>query len=740
MLWLKKASGILIIFQLLLGAGGTFVAESVNDTSQESLYTKDLNTETSDSEETTPSEGISVEEGRSNMETSSTSNSEAPIKKQNVKASDEKIEETSTEETTREISEQSVQMQASGSGTSETDPRVVSNSSELRAAIEVDKVAFVQLEASDSVFQFDQAGSRIAISNNVTIDGNGRTASYKDNTRNFAFEIAAANLHVKIKNISFGSSDFTIPAYDYYGFCRGNGHANTTIEVENINYYSTAAAQPFHNRGTDSKIVFSGENYFTVQKGSYSQEFAECNNFVFEKNSHTIIGHNTGQANSIATSGSDFNFELKDGAIVDYSTTSSRFVDNFTGRGNVVVGNNAELKLNGNGSFSSVSESVDFDVMENGSLDVAFANKLDFKNDSTFHLANDSTLDMSVTSANQIFNTLIPASNFIIDNAYRLSFNVSSSGSKEPVNSGFTFNEFRGGITGYGLTANNSPINTTVATKDTITSNGTNFTLSNATSRNDFTVDEKTTIRGAKRLVFQRLPNPTVISNVHKEVADDNASFNLTDYLTNGNEISKIVYKLYDSQQDPENFGTEISTQELTSSITDSVKFNTLSPEKDYWVYVQIVAKYGTGDSQWFEVPFTTKSDILSVTIPTSMFFNTDMDDSGKLTIHSPSYMVTNSSAYPIEVAMNSFSEEGDSGIELLDSPDSNNNKGLFLQLNKNNQVVTTLKTDISNLPMGEVPVDDESSIRLTGEYFGPAGKAIDVNYKMTLDFKKAGT
>lgn len=90
-------------------------------------------------------------------------------------------------------------MQASGSGTSETDPRVVSNSSELRAAIEVDKVAFVQLEASDSVFQFDQAGSRIAISNNVTIDGNGRTASYKDNTRNFAFEIAAANLHVKIK-------------------------------------------------------------------------------------------------------------------------------------------------------------------------------------------------------------------------------------------------------------------------------------------------------------------------------------------------------------------------------------------------------------------------------------------------------------------------------------------------------------------------------------------------------------
>lgn len=227
---------------------------------------------------------------------------------------------------------------------------------------------------------------------------------------------------------------------------------------------------------------------------------------------------------------------------------------------------------------------------------------------------------------------------------------------------------------------------------------------------------------------------------MHKEVADDNASFNLTDYLTNGNEISKIVYKLYDSQQDPENFGTEISTQELTSSITDSVKFNTLSPEKDYWVYVQIVAKYDTGDSEWFEVPFTTKSDILSVTIPTSMFFNTDMDDSGKLTIHSPSYMVTNSSAYPIEVAMNSFSEEGDSGIELLDSPDSNNNKGLFLQLNKNNQVVTTLKTDISNLPMGEVPVDDESSIRLTGEYFGPAGKAIDVNYKMTLDFKKAGT
>lgn len=286
MLWLKKASGILIIFQLLLGAGGTFVAESVNDTSQESLYTKDLNTETSDSEETTPSEGISVEEGRSNMETSSTSNSEAPIKKQNVKASDEKIEETSTEETTREISEQSVQMQASGSGTSETDPRVVSNSSELRAAIEVDKVAFVQLEASDSVFQFDQAGSRIAISNNVTIDGNGRTASYKDNTRNFAFEIAAANLHVKIKNISFGSSDFTIPAYDYYGFCRGNGHANTTIEVENINYYSTAAAQPFHNRGTDSKIVFRAKIILLFKKGPTHRSLPNVTILSLKKQSH----------------------------------------------------------------------------------------------------------------------------------------------------------------------------------------------------------------------------------------------------------------------------------------------------------------------------------------------------------------------------------------------------------------------------------------------------------------------
>lgn len=746
MIGIKKLSALLLGTQLLFATGSSSFSATQNYDESSSKKTHETTTE--------PTKKLELHDSISaTLESQTSASSEEQVIAEEQVADSSTKESESKDPPTKESVSRAVGVQASGSGTSEDDPRIVENSAELRTALATDQVAYIQLAESTDIFEFEEGSTYISITSDVTIDGNGRTLTYKDNARNKALQVTKAGVSVKLQNMTFGSEDYSIPAYDYYGFCQGNGNANVTIEVENIKYYSTLAAQPFHNRGTGSKIVFSGTNYFTVQKGSYSQEFAECNHFLFKEDSHTIIEHNTGYSRAIRTNDDDISFELEDGAIVDFDTTSE-FINEYE-YGTIKVGKNAELKINGSKSFVDDSDKLTtFEVDEGGKLDMTFANAYNFSSTSEFRFAKDSTLNMAVTNANQIFSSTIPAANFIINNAYRLSFNVSGSADSEPVNAGFTFSEFITGITGYGITAGNTPIKPIIGSGAVISSNGTDFTLNSP--QDDFETDEKTTIRGAKSIVLQRLPNPAVILDVKQVVKDTSAAFNLTDYLTNNNVITGVDYLLFSKQQDTESFndtdkiaeqkieakaGEAGEATELTETeITCPVEFTDLTEQTEYWLYVQIKAVFPAGDSEWYEISFTTKTDALNVTFPTEMFFNTEMSEADRrLLVTSQRYRVKNNSAYPIELKINSFSEDGVSGVDLLENIAGDTKGHLYLQLAKDSEGLTTLTKDTKDVDMGELDIDQQINLQFTGEYFGNAGKEINTKYNMILEFTRTG-
>lgn len=742
MIGIKKLSILILVTQFFFATSSSSlsVTESYDESSSEGTY--ETTNESTEKLEINDTEN-EIHENQISADSREQVINDGQVTDGSVKESD------SNNQPTKESASRAVGVQASGSGTSQADPRIVENSAELRTAIEIDKVSYIQLADSDEVFRFEEGSSYIDITSDVTIDGNGRTLSYNDSKRNRALQVTKANVSVKLQNMIFGSEDYSVDAYDYFGFCRGNGNSNVTIEVEDIKYYSNSAAQPFHNRGTGSKIVFSGTNYFTVQTGSYSEEFAECNHFLFKKDSHTTVDHATGYYRAILTDGDDFSFELEDGATVDFDTTTE-FINSYDS-GTIKVGQNAELKINGSKRFViSSNEPTTFEVDQSGKLDLTFASKFNFSDASTFNFAKDSTLNMAVTDDSQVFSNTISAENFIIDNAYRLSFNVSKSTNSEPVNAGFTFFEFVDDITGYGITAGNTPINTIINQGDTITSEKGDFMLSPLP---DFTDDEKTTIRGAKSIVLQRLPNPAVIRDVKQVVKDTSAAFNLTDYLTNNNVITGVDYLLFSKQQDTESFNVtdkiaeqkieakaEEATELTEAEITSSVEFTGLAGQTEYWLYVKIKTGFESGDSEWYEVPFTTKTDTLNVSFPTEMFFNTEMSEEGRrLIVTSQRYRVKNNSAYPIELKIDTFSENSDSGIILLENTDGDTQDHLFLQLAKDNEEPTTLIKDLKDASMGTLEIDQQINLRFTGEYFGNAGKEIKPKYNMILEFTRTG-
>ncbi|MGM0139127.1 hypothetical protein IGI65_001578 [Enterococcus sp. DIV0755b] len=744
MIGIKKLSALLLGTQLLFATGSSSFSATQNYDESSSGKTHETTTESTKKLELHDSISATLESQ------TSASSEEQVIAEEQVADSSTK-ESESKDPPTKESVSRAVGVQASGSGTSEDDPRIVENSAELKTAIEDPQIAYIKLAPSEEIFYFDVSSPQVT--SNVTIDGSDRTISYNKNT----LEVKANNVWVKFMNMTFGSPDYSVTTNEYYGLCRGNTtYSNVTVEVENVTYYSNRGAQPFFNRGKDSKVVFSGENFFSVQDGTSSQEFAECNHFLFKKDSHTTVEHDTGQSNSIVTygTGRDFSFELEAGAVVDYNTTSSRFVDNYSGNGTMKIGEDASLKINGDGTFVNLSRPMSLQVDEGGKLDLTFASKFNFSNASKFNFARDSTLSMEVTNANQVFNNTIPAANFIIDNAYRLSFNVSGSTNKEPVNAGFTFSDFVDDITGYGITAGNTPINTIIGSSAVVSSNGTDFTLNS--TQDDFETDEKTTIRGARSIVLQRLPNPAVILDVKQVVKDTSAVFNLTDYLTNYNVITGVVYLLFSKQQDTENFNDtdKITEQKIEAKaeeageatglteaeITSSVEFADLAEQTEYWLYVQIEAGFESGDSEWYELSFTTKTDALNVTFPTEMFFNTEMsEEDRRLLVTSQRYRVKNNSAYPIELKINSFSEDGESGVDLLENIDGDTKGHLYLQLAKDSEEPTTLKKDLANVDMGELDIDQQINLQFTGEYFGNAGKEINTKYNMILEFTRTG-
>ncbi|WP_301517119.1 hypothetical protein [Enterococcus sp.] len=759
MVFVKKATGIVLVSLLFICNGSSLVGVHAEGTPEGSNHNEttasneqSLKTLTSSDEflEDLSADDDATKKTTTSTEASATTESSAAKnesgEEQEATASSSEATEVSTEETTGSSVEQAetfaIGVKAVGEGTAES-PRIVENESELKTAIEVDKVSHIKLAPAsepNQVFALTSSG-RIGITNDMTIDGNGRTVSY---TSSRAFEVNTAGIYVTFKNITFGSTDFTVPADEYYGFCRIYGRTNVTLEVENVNYYSNRGAQPFFNRNTGGKIIFSGTNEFIVSNGTSAQEFSEANSYLFRKDSQTTVRHSTGYARAVRANG-ELIFELEENAQVDFTTNSPDFAEISTDGARFTVGKNANLKINGETDFSNNnSRNVSFDIQDQAKVTMTFGNAINISSDSTLKVGKGATLDLKSTNDSRIFRSTIPPENFVVDNALRMTFNVSDTRNGEPLNTGFTFSDFMKDVTSYGITASGEPIASTVQERDKITSNGTNLTLSNASTRADFTTEEKTAIRGATSMIFQRLPNPSVVLNVRSVIRDTTATFTISDYLSNSNTITKAIFRLYDKEKSPDDLKQDsdsdlVEEKTLASdALTSKLEFTDLDAETDYWLYVQLKTNFDSTDSEWYSVPFVTKSSLLSVSIPTSMFFTTEMDESGNLYVQSPSYAVKNNSAYFVDVSMASFEEESKGNVELVDGPQTNNTKDLWWELTKNREQLTTLKTDLSNVPISKLDTDERSELRFAGEYYGPGGREVNVAYKMTLKFERA--
>lgn len=693
--------------------------------------------------------GSVIESSEKLIEEATTAETES---QEEVKESEETTEETTEEqEQPAGISIAAADATIDGDGQTEEKPLIVNNSEELRDAIETKRVPYIKLADSTEVFDIRYGTRRHYIYKDISIDGNGRTITYDGM---YAFYASVANLKIKFENIIFGSPDFDIPVNDYWGICY-SPHRNTSIHVENIKYYSNRGSQPFYNPYYESKLVFSGSNYFDINKsGGYNNhEFAECSNFIFEEDSHTTVIQDgtTGQAINVHAY-DPFSFTLKKNAVVDFDTKSTNFVLSTLNDAKINLEENSSFKLNADTNFTYYSLRYQINVQERANLDLTVANPFNFANTSTFNFNKDSLLNLSVTNGSQIFSIAQKAANFIVNNAYRLTFSISKNSNSEPLNTGLTFSSFLEDGQAYGITANNQSLSNFIQSNDIITSNNKNLSIKNDIQRDDFTAEEKTLINTSTHLVFQRLPNPAVISEVGKTVRDSEAEFYLADYLSNNNTLTNVEYRLYNTKKVLENDGkillddeqNLISAEQIEESPwTEKITFDELNIETDYWLYVQIRTEIDSGYSEWMEVPFTTKSSNISVSVPMTMFFSTGKDEETKTIVSSQNYNVKNNSAFKINVVLSNFLLDEKNTVNLLEEfngeAEIKPSEGLVLNLLSNGEKLTLLTSDVKNIEIGNLDTDEQSNLRFSGQYFGFSGIREEVNYTMTLSFNRVG-
>lgn len=241
-------------------------SKKVDDTSATESYSKN----TSQTQESTIQKKIESEESTEATTSSSTRDSnETTI--------------SSTEES-KEI--QPVQLMAAQYD--ENNPYTVSTPDELKAAI-TSGAAYVKFTAN--IMIDDMA---IPVKNSVVIDGNGFWYMYNGGENwHKGIYFAASGIDITFKNMHIGDNLWPESANNYYGIAPAdNSIENSSLILEDIEYYSNQGAQVYHMRDKTNKMILRGKNSFVLKRQPGStliQEFAEGTNFIFEEGSDTLI-------------------------------------------------------------------------------------------------------------------------------------------------------------------------------------------------------------------------------------------------------------------------------------------------------------------------------------------------------------------------------------------------------------------------------------------------------------------
>ena len=146
-----------------------------------------------------------------------------------------------------------------------------------------------------TMITFTNSSNPIIIDGTTTQNNTGNSFIYftgSSTSGSGLFTLNSRNMTITFKNINFGSK--LSAKNNYYGFCQTT-QANSTINIQNVNYYAEDGGQPFYATGNNSVLNFLGTNTFVVANTTSSnQEFAEFAGTInFKTGSKTAIVQKT---------------------------------------------------------------------------------------------------------------------------------------------------------------------------------------------------------------------------------------------------------------------------------------------------------------------------------------------------------------------------------------------------------------------------------------------------------------
>lgn len=635
---------------------------------------------------------------------------------------------------------------------------VVSNVNELKTEL-ANKKPLIKFADSSEIF--DMKNISLPISSNVTIDGSGRTVSYDRGNISSNSGIYAANsgLTIKLQNMTFGASDFSVSAVGLYGIMQAD--RATTLYIENVDYYSNKSAQPFYVRDQNSSIHFLGTNHFIQQNKDGSeangQEFAECNHLIFEAGSQTTIIQNTDQDSGFLwmpnNSGS---IDVKDDAEVTITTNHNFIYSDGGTNGAITLGENAKMNVKGTnsskGDFNNFDKAMSLLVGKSASFTMDFPNSMKLTDTSTIEFQQDATGTFISRNSENVFDRSVGAnSTFVINNAKSLTFQGKSGTTYDPIGfvggtNKFSFSAFKGDTRGYDVVLNPS----TALEHLTPQLDAGAWTIgSSAISRQvfpttpDFTSEEKTKLKNANNITLQRLNVPIELTAIEQAIDVEQASFTVKEYQLHGNEeyLKGADFKLYSKKTSaPETEGDGFLSTQQVDDLTKTSTFTNLKEQTDYWLYVRIVCDPDSQSSKWLEVPFKTKQEMINVTFPINTAFHTKKSGQRQKVQSDQNYLIENHSSFPILVKATALTElSNPDNIALLSSEASENSKDLFLTMTQDDKMVGVLTKNLAATPETFEPITGKSTSTLGygGIYYGNAKKKVQYQLTLTAERKE---
>ncbi|MGM0218457.1 fibronectin type III domain-containing protein [Enterococcus sp. AZ126] len=144
---------------------------------------------------------------------------------------------------------------------------------------------------------------------------------------------------------------------------------------------------------------------------------------------------------------------------------------------------------------------------------------------------------------------------------------------------------------------------------------------------------------------------------------------------------------------------------------------------------------------------FQTVTEIIKVEVPIEMAFQTQNKNLGTVKegqIYSDDYQVINKGNTPTKLSITNLTKDNAAADQLLLLNSLSGNQGqdeLALQLlvDNNQSDPLFLTSDVSNNPLsiGDLKVNEQKHLSLTGKYFNPRKQAVFPSYKMTLKVEK---